>query len=76
MCGSTAWFVSDLVGNPEDRFSHNKAQMKVTAGRFKLYLFNSSRSIPDKDPYFEIDNLSQLTSPVATNDGSKYHSDP
>ena len=24
-CGCTAWFVSDLVGNPEDRFSHNGA---------------------------------------------------
>ena len=24
-CGCTARFVSDLVGNPEDRFSHNKA---------------------------------------------------
>ena len=26
-CGCTAWFVSDLVGNPEDRFSHNKAHL-------------------------------------------------
>ena len=26
-CGSTARFVSDLVGNPEDRFSHNEAQI-------------------------------------------------
>ena len=26
---STARFVSDLVGNPEDRFSHNEARMKV-----------------------------------------------
>ena len=26
-CGCTAWFVSDLVGNPEDRFSHNEAHM-------------------------------------------------
>ena len=26
-CGCTAWFVSDLVGNPEDRFSQNEAQM-------------------------------------------------
>ena len=26
-CGCTAWFVSDLVGNPEDRFSHNEAQL-------------------------------------------------
>ena len=24
-CGCTARFVSDLVGNPEDRFSHNEA---------------------------------------------------
>ena len=28
-CGCTAWFVSDLVGNPEDRFSHNQAHIKV-----------------------------------------------
>ena len=27
LCGCTAWFVSDLVGNPEDPFSHNKAHM-------------------------------------------------
>ena len=26
-CGYTVRFVSDLVGNPEDRFSHNEAQM-------------------------------------------------
>ena len=26
-CGCTAWFVSDQVGNPEDRFSHNEAQI-------------------------------------------------
>ena len=25
--GCTARFVSDLVGNPEDRFSHNEAHM-------------------------------------------------
>ena len=24
-CGCSAWFVSDLVGNPEGRFSHNEA---------------------------------------------------
>ena len=24
-CGCTAWFVSDLVGNPEDLFSHDEA---------------------------------------------------
>ena len=26
-CNCTARFVSGLVGNPEDRFSHNDAQM-------------------------------------------------
>ena len=26
-CGCTAWFVSDLVGNPEDRFSPEAAQI-------------------------------------------------
>ena len=24
-CDCTAWFMSDLVGNPEDQFSHNEA---------------------------------------------------
>ena len=28
-CGCTAWFTSDLVGNPEDRFSHNEAHFSV-----------------------------------------------
>ena len=26
-CGCTAWFVSDQVGNPEDRFSHDEAHI-------------------------------------------------
>ena len=26
-CGCTAQFVSDMVGNPEGRFSHNEAQI-------------------------------------------------
>ena len=25
--GCTAWFVSDLIGNLEDRFSHNEAHL-------------------------------------------------
>ena len=29
LCGCTARFVSDLVGNPEDRFSHNEAQLDI-----------------------------------------------
>ena len=28
-CGCAAQFVSDLIGNPEDRFSHNEAHMKT-----------------------------------------------
>ena len=27
LCGCTAQFVSDLVGNPKDRFSHKEAQI-------------------------------------------------
>ena len=29
LCGCRARFVWDLVGNPEDRFSHNEAQIVV-----------------------------------------------
>ena len=36
--GCTARFISDLVGNPEDRFSHNEAHMiKQIFGRNMLY---------------------------------------
>ena len=31
--GCTARFVSDLVGNPEDRFSHNEAHIKKKSAR-------------------------------------------
>ena len=30
-CGCTARFVSDLVGNPEDRFSQNEAHIMMTS---------------------------------------------
>ena len=30
LCGCTAWLVWDLVGNPEDRFSHNEAHISAT----------------------------------------------
>ena len=29
VCGSTGWFVSDLVGNPEDMFSHYTAHISL-----------------------------------------------
>ena len=29
-CGCTARFVSDLVGNPEDRFSHNRSEAHIS----------------------------------------------
>ena len=35
LCGCTARFVSDLVGNPEDRFSHNEAHI---GSRLELHL--------------------------------------
>ena len=29
-CGCTVWFVTDLVGNPEDRFSHDAAHQLLS----------------------------------------------
>ena len=28
-CGCTAWFVFDMVGNAEDRFYHDRAEINV-----------------------------------------------
>ena len=33
-CGSTARYVSDLVGNPEDRFSHDVAHLMLITVAF------------------------------------------
>ena len=33
LCGCTTWYVSDLVGNPKDRFSRNAAQIIVNESR-------------------------------------------
>ena len=39
-CGCTAWFVSDLVENTEDRFSHNEAQLKLIQASQCLFLWH------------------------------------
>ena len=39
-CGLTAWFVSDLVGNPEDLISHNEAQIRMYINSCLLFLLN------------------------------------
>ena len=36
-CGSSARFVSYLVGNPEDWFSHNEAQILLTCTNLHFY---------------------------------------
>ena len=36
LCGCTARFVSDLVVNPEDRFSRNEAHLKVGCEGFEI----------------------------------------
>ena len=36
--GCTDWFVLDLVGKPEDRFSHNEARMLLVIGISMLSL--------------------------------------
>ena len=37
-CDCTGWFVSDLVVNPEDRFSRVAAQISLLPGRFRNVL--------------------------------------
>ena len=37
LCDCTAQFVSDLVGNPEDQFSHNEAQIMYSFCRRQVY---------------------------------------
>ena len=47
LCGCTARFVSDLVGNPEDRLSHNEAQ--ITQGRqYRKLNENEQQNKPKK----------------------------
>ena len=41
-CGCTARFVSDLVGNPEDRFSHNEAHMSLLTRKSVFSVSNIS----------------------------------
>ena len=55
--GCTAWFVSDMVGNPEDRFSHDTAQLKwlfydnlliilfISATKHKLWVLTRRASV-------------------------------
>ena len=52
LCGCTAWFVSDLVGNPEDRFSRDEARIIINFGTFQCSLIIN--------PYFNIPNKSLL----------------
>ena len=39
-CGCTARFVWDQVKNPEDRFSHNEAQMRTAASKPVRFFFS------------------------------------
>ena len=43
--GCTAWFVLDLVGNPEDRFSHNEAHNKDQQHPDKVVINNYTDKI-------------------------------
>ena len=52
-CGCTDRFVCDLVGNPEDRFSHNEAQIAYETDhkpcREKIYLWGSNTDWQDRN---------------------------
>ena len=51
LCGCIARFVSDLVGNPEDRFSHNEAHIVLISKSLSTKVYIDS-------PYTCIENLS------------------
>ena len=56
LSGCTARFVSDLVGNPEDWFSHNEAQMsKRNSATEKLFLLTVSHDIWKLPVSIEVD---------------------
>ena len=50
LCGCTAWFVADLVGNTKDRFSYDAAQVINELLHLLFYLiFNENKPI---EPFF------------------------
>ena len=52
VCGCTARFVSDLVGNPEDQFSHNEAHLIslfYVCNLDMMNIFKSSENIQKKE---------------------------
>ena len=44
-CGCTAWFVSDLVGNPEDRFFFDMAHMILTLVIMAMERMNKRKEV-------------------------------
>ena len=40
LCGHTVRFLSDLFGNPEDRFSHDAAKIQITEGQSRAVVRN------------------------------------
>ena len=43
LCSCTVWFVLDLVENPEDRFSHNEAQMISDKNARHYFIFHDAK---------------------------------
>ena len=53
-CGCTAWFVSNLVGNPKDRFSHDAVHLSVHVfiihSRYKGHTSDIDKALGSCDP--------------------------
>ena len=59
-CGCTARFVSDLVGNPEDRFSHNEGQFILVINLIRIVKTYFNRIQTDDTAYtFKINTEDQ-----------------
>ena len=72
LCGCTARFVLDLVGNPEDRFSHNEAHLIVLLHKTfpSDVLLNCSST--DQVPIYLKNCISLLTNDIKHNSKRKH----
>ena len=58
LCGCTAQFMSDLVGNPEDRFSHNgvpgcKIRSLISTSQYYIKRYDIFIDLPRKETCFQ-----------------------
>ena len=69
-CGCTAWFVSDLIGNPEDRFSRVVAHMVLSV--IETHQFHLSSGILSSSRFSTRSDTNQAVQPQKMARGLKF----